>query len=673
MTVSVKRTGGTNGAVSVAYATSNGTAVAGTDYTTAKGTLNWVNGDASAKTFTIAISNTTPFSGNKTLTVALSSPVGGATITNPGSASLTITGDAAAPGTLGLSASTDVVAQSAGTATVTVNRTGGTNGAVSVVYATSNGTAVSGTDFTAISGTLNWASGDATAKTIAVPISNATPFSGSKSFAITLSAPGGGATLSTPSNATVSITGDAAAAVGSVQLSATTYTVAQSAGAFVVTVHRTGGSSGAFSVAYATTNGTAVAGTDYTAATGTLDWASGDATSKMFTIPISNATPSSGSKTFTVTLSSPSYGATLSTPSTASVTITGSGGAASGGPSAVTNLMLINEGGPANSVYYGLTGSLTNYQRISWSAAEPGAHPIPSYNIYRDGVLYANTTGLSYADTNAPNSNVTNWASPATVYSYNVAAVDTQGNVGPLASQMSMYGYQNGKSNWSNSDLTYGGAVTNYLSTAGNPQRSTNDVSTVFAVGGGFLPTANAPECPEWDCEIGAFNYLTIDINPGLLVSSFVQFIVQARLPPGDDGSWANGLNVFNYGPAPVANTWATYKIPLKALHVGISTFTGSISGTTLTVTAVSSQGMGAVDADGYVTGPGVPAGTYVTAYSQAASIGTFTIAGPGINSSTSVPSETMTFQRTNLYKFGLQPNTVPVTMYWNNFGFTVN
>jgi hypothetical protein len=405
-------------------------------------------------------------------------------------------------------------------------------------------------------------------------------------------------------------------------------------------------------------------------ATGTLDWADGDASSKSFSISISNAAPFSGSKSFSVALSNPSGGSSLSTPSSANVSITGSGGTGSGGPSAVSNLQLINEGGPGNNMNSS-SASLTNYQKISWDAASAGANPIASYNIYRNGVLYANTTALSYADTAATNSNVRSWSAPATIYSYNVAAVDTQGNVGPQASQMTMWGYHNGVSSWSDGDLSYGGAVSDYKSTAGNPQGGTYDVSVTFANGGGFLPTADAPECPEWDCEIGAFKYFTIDINPGNTVSSFVQLLFEARLPPGDDGAWANAFNVFDYGPAPKANTWATYKVPLSVLHFGVSEFTGSISGTTLTVTSVPSGGF--VDSDGFITGPGVPAGTYVTNYHQLASVGTFTIAGPGINSSTSVPSETMTFRRTNLYKFGLQPESNPVTLYFNNMGFTVN
>jgi hypothetical protein len=446
--------------------------------------------------------------------------------------------------------------------------------------------------------------------------------------------------------------------------------VVQSAGTLSVTVHRTGGSAGAVSAAYATANGTAAAGSDYTAASGTLDWADGDAASKTFSVPILNVTPFAGSKSFTVSLSGPGGGATLSSPSSAGVSITGAGGAGSGGPSAVTNLQLINQGGPGNAVRSN-AGSLTNYQQISWNAASPGANPIASYNIYRNGVLYANTSALTYVDAAATNSNSPTWAKIATVYNYNVAAVDTQGNVGPQAAQMSAYSYRNGVSNWSNADLSYGGAATNenYSSTAGNPQGGPFDISVVFA-NGGFQPVADAPQAPTWDMEIGAFNYFVIDINPGPTISNYVEIGLVSRLPPGDVFPWTDGLNIFDYGPAPVANKWATYKIPLKAFNMGIGSFTGSISGATLTVTAVSSGG---VDAGGFVSGPGVPAGTYIVGYGQRASIGTFTVAGPGISAATSVPSTQLTYQRTSLYKFFIQPQTNPVTMYFNNMAFTVN
>ncbi|NTV73035.1 MAG: hypothetical protein HGA66_02375, partial [Holophaga sp.] len=51
------RTGGTYGAASVSYSTSDGTATAGSDYTTISGTLNWTNGDAADKFFDVLIIN----------------------------------------------------------------------------------------------------------------------------------------------------------------------------------------------------------------------------------------------------------------------------------------------------------------------------------------------------------------------------------------------------------------------------------------------------------------------------------------------------------------------------------------------------------------------------------------------------------------------------------------
>ncbi|HXD00562.1 MAG TPA: Calx-beta domain-containing protein, partial [Verrucomicrobiae bacterium] len=58
VTITVNRLGGTNGAARVSYATvAGGTAVSGADYTSTSGALNWTNGDAAPKTFTIPILN----------------------------------------------------------------------------------------------------------------------------------------------------------------------------------------------------------------------------------------------------------------------------------------------------------------------------------------------------------------------------------------------------------------------------------------------------------------------------------------------------------------------------------------------------------------------------------------------------------------------------------------
>ncbi len=67
----VTRTGGFKGAISVNYATANGTASAGTDYTSASGTLTWADGDSSVRTITVPWLDSLNYSGTKTFSIAL--------------------------------------------------------------------------------------------------------------------------------------------------------------------------------------------------------------------------------------------------------------------------------------------------------------------------------------------------------------------------------------------------------------------------------------------------------------------------------------------------------------------------------------------------------------------------------------------------------------------------
>src|SRR5439155_21253344 len=64
------------------------------------------------------------------------------------------------PGQFQFSASAYSAGENGGSVTVTVTRTGGSLGAVGVAYATSDGTATAGKDYTTATGTLNWADGE---------------------------------------------------------------------------------------------------------------------------------------------------------------------------------------------------------------------------------------------------------------------------------------------------------------------------------------------------------------------------------------------------------------------------------------------------------------------------------------------------------------------------------
>jgi len=200
--VTVTRSGGSDGAVGVQYATSNGTATVASDYTTASGSLSWNNGDTASKSLSVPILEDSTGEPAETINLTLSNVTGGASI---GTSTGTITINDNEPGALQFTSSTFSVNEPNTPVTITVSRTNGSAGAVSVTYATANGTATSGSDYTAASGTLNWSDGDAANKSFNVTISNDSSFEGNETFTASVSSPGGGATLGSPTSTTVTI------------------------------------------------------------------------------------------------------------------------------------------------------------------------------------------------------------------------------------------------------------------------------------------------------------------------------------------------------------------------------------------------------------------------------------------------------------------------------------
>lgn len=112
------------------------------------------------------------------------------------------------PGSLQFSASSYNAAESGGNAAITVSRLGGTTGAVSVQYTTSNGTAQAAVDYTAASGTFNWADGDSEAKTFTVAVINDLIINNTRIINLILSNVSGGAVLGSPAAAVLTITDD---------------------------------------------------------------------------------------------------------------------------------------------------------------------------------------------------------------------------------------------------------------------------------------------------------------------------------------------------------------------------------------------------------------------------------------------------------------------------------
>jgi CSLREA domain-containing protein len=173
-TITVSRTGGSNGAVDVTYATSDGTATtAGNDYVSTTGTLHWNNGETGNKSFDITVKGDTIYEADETVNITLS----GATISGANPTTLTITNDD--PPSISVR-DARVAEPASGTAQMlfTVILEGPALSTVTVNYATANGgaTPASGgvgcggvVDYENANGTLTFAPGERV-KTVAVNI-----------------------------------------------------------------------------------------------------------------------------------------------------------------------------------------------------------------------------------------------------------------------------------------------------------------------------------------------------------------------------------------------------------------------------------------------------------------------------------------------------------------------
>ncbi|MCM2369297.1 DUF4347 domain-containing protein [Rhodopirellula sp. ICT_H3.1] len=116
-------------------------------------------------------------------------------------------GAATSAGVISLQTSNITIDESAGTVSVEVIRTGGSDGVVTVDYETQDGTAVAGSDYEASQGTLTFADGETT-QSIVIPISVDDTIESNESFNVTIDNVTGGATLLVPRTATVTIVDD---------------------------------------------------------------------------------------------------------------------------------------------------------------------------------------------------------------------------------------------------------------------------------------------------------------------------------------------------------------------------------------------------------------------------------------------------------------------------------
>lgn len=416
-TITTSRLDGASGAVSVSYATANGTASAGADYTTASGTLSWADGDTADQTFTVPITDDTAFEASETINLTLSGPTNGAvlgdasvdltivdnetgiTVDDPwlavksgtsGSMSGSFTTSAGAnrllvcavttelsdvttsfsvSGTYGSKGFTLLKSTSSlssrqhvwlgyvkesdiashGSDTVSMTISAGKSVSAADLYCgsyagvdqsnpvvDSRANSNSGSSSPSFGGNVNVLNGGYILYAVAANGASSTPPSGYSEHwdkaANSYSTSGGSKNITANGTEDKSCTLNSSerwglavgslrpgagggAGAGTIDLSATTYSVNENGGTATITAKRSGGSTGAVGVSYATSNGTATAGSDYGSASGALTWADGDTADQTFTVNITDDSTVEGNETVNLTLSAPTGGATLGTAS----------------------------------------------------------------------------------------------------------------------------------------------------------------------------------------------------------------------------------------------------------------------------------------------------------------------------------------------------------------------
>lgn len=294
----VTRSGNTAIAASASYATVNGTAIAGSDYVATSGVVAFAAGQTTA-TISVATTDDAVFESTEAMTVVLSNPaVNTSIVTSTGTG--TIADNDTQLSLLSLSGAS---AAEGDNLVFTVTRSGNTSIAVSASYSTSGGTATSGSDFTASSGTVSFAAGQTTATITVATLRDVTAES-AEAMTVTLSNPSANASISNASaTGTISDVPPAYFSIGNAS--------GTEGGTLTFTVSRTGNTAIATSVNWATANGTADASTDYFTASGTLYFAAGQTTATI-NVTTRDDTVLESTEAMTVSLSAPAAGSAIS-------------------------------------------------------------------------------------------------------------------------------------------------------------------------------------------------------------------------------------------------------------------------------------------------------------------------------------------------------------------------
>lgn len=279
----------------VAYSTSNGTALMGSDYSSTNGVLLF-NAGETLQTIQIPILDNLSINADKTFGINLGGPVN-ANLGLFSTAVITITDDDR-PFVQFANASL-ALDENNGPAIVEVTLSKPASATVTVDYTTSDGTAIAGDDYIFDAGTLIFAPNQIS-QSIVISVTNDNISEPDENFSVILSNPTN-AILGSPISTTITIQNDD---INFVEFVSGTYNVSEGDVSVSVEVILTTAAVNTIAVDYATSDQTTSAGNDYTANSGTLTFLPG-VTSTLLIIEIKEDGFVEGDEQFLITLSNP--------------------------------------------------------------------------------------------------------------------------------------------------------------------------------------------------------------------------------------------------------------------------------------------------------------------------------------------------------------------------------
>ncbi len=342
--------------VTVNYASSNGTATAGSDYTAVNSQLTFSPGDTT-KSISIPIINDSSDENQESFNVTLGSPINAVLGSLP--ASIVYINDDDPMPTVHFSETNFSEYESSGSGAANVTLSSPSGKTVQVHLSTSAGSAQPGVDYTDISTTVTFNPGE-THKFIGIPFIDDNQVETDETINLFLQQPVVNASLGNPSTAMLTILDDDLPLVYFDQSSCS---VNENAGSVSLTVRLTAMNYQDVKVPYSTYDGSAIGNYDYTPNSSTLTIPSGQ-TSATISISIINDNAIEGSENFTVSLKTPTN-AELGSPSTATVTIVDDDAAPTVYFSSAT--YLVNENGSSVPITVNLSRSSTQSVTVNYA------------------------------------------------------------------------------------------------------------------------------------------------------------------------------------------------------------------------------------------------------------------------------------------------------------------